>query len=245
VLRSRAQNLAVRLDLDGADIETNENGGRTPLSEDHLRSIRLGGRYDLLDTLLTPAFTSVTGKISQGLDIFGASSEGAAFATRPAGDPTYTKLNMEIQRLQTLGEGFNLLLGGTGQYSFSKLLSPEEFGIGGEEYGRGFDPSEFAGDHGLAGKVELQYGGEGGALPISDWQLYGFYDFGAIWNKDPVAGDSSRHSLASTGGGVRFNVNPSLSGYIEIAKPVINRVHAVSEDEGKDPRLFLGVVGKF
>jgi hemolysin activation/secretion protein len=82
-------------------------------------------------------------------------------------------------------------------------------------------------------------------LPITDWQLYGFYDFGAIWNKDPVAGDSSRHSLASTGGGVRFNVNPHLSGYIEIAKPVINRVHAVSEDEGKDPRLFLGVVGKF
>ena len=245
VLRSRAQNLAVRLDFDAADIETNENGGRTPLSEDHVRSVRVGARYDLLDTLVTPAFTSVTGKVSQGVDVFGASNEGAPLATRSAGDPTYTKLNMEIQRLQTLGEGFNLLLGGTSQYSFSKLLSPEEFGVGGEEYGRGFDPSEFSGDHGLAGKVELQYGGEGGVLPVADWQLYGFYDFGAIWNKDPAAEDSSRHTLASTGGGLRFNVNPNLSGYIEIAKPVINRVHAVSEGEGKDPRLFLGVVGKF
>jgi hemolysin activation/secretion protein len=82
-------------------------------------------------------------------------------------------------------------------------------------------------------------------LPVADWQIYSFYDFGAVWNKDPVPGEDPRHTLASTGGGWRFNVNPSVSGYVEIAKPVTNRVHSVSEDAGKDPRFFFGLVGKF
>ena len=245
LVRSRSTNFLVRADLDAKNVETRENGDRTLLSEDHLRAIHLGWRYELLDSLLTPAFSVVSGRVSQGLNAPGASDRGSAFASRTNGDPTYTKVNLEIQRLQTLGSGFNFLLAGAGQYSFSKLLSPEEFSIGGEEYGRGFDPSEFAGEHGIAGKTELQYGQEGGALPVDSWQLYGFYDFAGIWNKDPTADDSPRHTLASTGGGVRLVINSYLSSYFEIAKPVINRVQSVSEDDGKNPRLFFGLVGKF
>ena len=36
----------------------------------------------------------------------------------------------------------NVLAAGTGQYSFSKLLSAEQFGYGGEHYGVAYDPSE-------------------------------------------------------------------------------------------------------
>jgi hemolysin activation/secretion protein len=245
LIRSRSTNFTVRADLDSKDVKTRSNGGQAVLSDDHLRAIRLGGRYELLDNLVTPAFSSFNGRVSHGVGVLGASDKGNPLASRPQGNPDYSKVNVETQRLQTLWDDFNLLLAGAGQYSFSKLLSPEEFGFGGEEFGRGFNASEFAGEHGLAGKMELQYGGEGGMLPVDKWQLYGFYDAGAIWNKDPAEGESARHILASMGGGVRLTFSPSVSGYIEVAKPVIDRVHSVGEENGKDLRFFFGIVAKY
>lgn len=51
-------------------------------------------------------------------------------------------------------DGLNPYLAATAQTSFGQsLLSPKQFGVGGSQFGRGYDPSEITGDSGVAGKV--------------------------------------------------------------------------------------------
>ena len=92
-----------------------------------------------------------------GRDLSGASDDNEQRLTRLEGDPTFTKLNADIQRLQRVTSHVNLLLNVSGQWANGPLLSSEEFGIGGMFVGRGYDPSEITGDEGVSGKAELQW----------------------------------------------------------------------------------------
>lgn len=130
-----------------------------PSSEDRIRALRLGASYDWLDSWGGKNLAKA--ELSQGLRIMGASSESRLNPSREEGETNFTKLRVDAQRIQSLSgvaEGLNLYLAGTAQTAFGKrLLSPEQFGVGGSEFGRGYDPSEITGDSGFAVKTELQY----------------------------------------------------------------------------------------
>ena len=128
-----------------------------------------------------------------------------------------------------------------GQYAFDPLLSSEEFGLGGPEFLRAFDPSEQVGDHGLAGRLELQFLVDVGEPFLDVAQLYGFGDVGRIWNRDAAACEVERMTLASAGAGVRFNFTEWLSGGVEVAVPLKGQVQAeeLSNDgSGDEFRVF-------
>ncbi len=85
-------------------------------------------------------------------------------------------------------DGLNFYVAGTAQTNFGqRLLSPEQFGVGGSEFGRGYDPSEITGDKGFAVKTELQYNRihtfKDYAVPT---QYYAFWDFGKVWSEARV-----------------------------------------------------------
>ena len=71
---------------------------------------------------------------------------------------TFTYLNGTLSRQQTLGGGWGAFAAINAQYSFNPLLLTERFGVGGSQFGRGYAPGNITGDHGIAAKVELQYG---------------------------------------------------------------------------------------
>jgi hemolysin activation/secretion protein len=74
---------------------------------------------------------------------------------------------------------------------------------------------------------------------LSQYQLYGFYDIGRVWNHDPIAGSESNHSeLSSAGIGVRYNISEQLSGGFEGAKPLTRDVAATGDN---DPRFFFNL----
>jgi hemolysin activation/secretion protein len=110
---------------------------------------------------------------------------------------------MEIQRLQRVVNSVNLLASFKGQHSSDALLSSEEFGVGGSGFGRGYDPSEIVGEQGIAGKLELQWNNPFANTLFDNYQLYGFYDAGRVWNKDATTSGEKINSLASTGLGFR------------------------------------------
>jgi hemolysin activation/secretion protein len=98
-----------------------------------------------------------------------------------------------------------LYLAVTGQTFGNRLLTPEQFGVGGSQFGRGYDPSEITGDSGVAGKVELQYNRQ---HQIKDFvvptQYYGYWDIGKVWSEKPRFVGSQ--SLSSAGVGVHVQV---------------------------------------
>lgn len=242
-IRSRSENLTGRLNFDWRRVKSSNNIEDT--RRDRISSLRLGGRYEFIDTLIGAAANTIDAEVSKGLGIFGASDEGDANMTRADADPQATKLEAEVQRLQRVTSDVNLLLSARGQIASNALLSSEEFSVGGINSGRGYDPSEITGDHGISGKVELQWKEP---LKYSDksflesYQLYGFYDIGRVWNEDATTSSQKRDSLASVGAGVRFDLPYDVEGGLAVAFPLTREV-ATKNDQ--DPKYYFNLSKRF
>ena len=237
IIRSRNTNIFGRLVADWRNVDSKNNVELT--RKDRIRAIRAGLKADFLDRLLGVAVNSVDLQFSQGIDIFGASDEGDANLTRPAGDPTFSKANLRIERLQRITGSVNLLLSGRGQLANKALLSSEEFGLGGYGTVRGYDPSEVVGDHGIAGKAEVQWNTPVKALPT---QLFGFIDSGTVWDEDATASVNKRNSLTSTGIGVRFDLPLDVDAEFVAAQPMNRDIQTQGE---RDPQFFFSLNKKF
>lgn len=235
IIRSRNNNVFARLLFDWRNVDSKNNV--EPTRKDRIRAIRGGIRADFLDRLLGIAVNTVDLQISKGINVFGASNEGDANMTRAAGDPTFTKGNLEIQRLQRVTKSVNVLLSGRAQLANKALLSSEEFGLGSIGSVRGFDPSEVVGDDGIAGKIEVQWN-----TPYKATQLFGFLDSGTVWDKDATTSANRRNSLTSTGGGVRIDLPMDIDAEFIIAKP-LNRDIETKGD--RDAQYLFSVNKKF
>jgi len=187
------------------------------LYDDRLRIAKAGVNFNFTDSLA--GFSVLDVRYAQGLNIFGVRENGSVDLSRQDGRPDFKKFTFLAARLQGLPLGFELLGVMQGQYSFDPLLSSEEFGFGGSQIGRGYDPSEITGDRGIAGSLELRYKMQtqliGGTLNL---QPYAFYDIGKVWNID--AGAEDNISAASVGAGVRLDFGDGWKGDLNFARPM-------------------------
>jgi hemolysin activation/secretion protein len=255
VIRSRAENLNLILDFDSRDSDSLLRRGATPLNpngliyDDHLRVLRLTGNYDTSDNLFDREGTNQASfEAHKGLDGLGASrnytpleqlSTTGDQLSRSDGKADFTKLTTELSRIQQLYDKFSMQVAVTGQYSFDPLLTSEQFSLGGAQYLRSYDPSEFLGDSGYAAKAELRYSDTISTGPVHSYQLYTYYDEGQVWNRHTQAGDSENGLMAqSVGGGVRVTVTDYVSGYLEVSEPIARKVPTYTDIA---PRAFFSL----
>lgn len=232
-IRSRQSSLfgAVKFDM----IHTGNELSGTTFADDRLRVLRANASFDYADSW--NGITQITGEISKGLDIFGASDTSSPELSRARGESRFLKFNVDAARLQKLFNNVNLYAAVRGQFSNDRLLSAEEFGVGGGLFGRGYDNSEITGDRGYAGKLELQYNGNAGLSYLRDYQAFVFYDAGKVFQSDGKAGNDA--SIASAGAGVRFNMNDNFSGSLTLARPLTKGVD--SDNGDKDWRGYFSL----
>ncbi|TAL27780.1 MAG: ShlB/FhaC/HecB family hemolysin secretion/activation protein [Alphaproteobacteria bacterium] len=234
-VRQRAENFNLSGGLDVQNSNTDILG--TPLVRDRTRSVKLQTHYDRQDRF---AGTSVIeGSISHGLDMLGASEEGDADLSRAEGKPDYTKLEASAYRYQQLSPDWNAVFGATGQYSGTPLLSAQEFGFGGQAFGRAYDPSEIVGDQGCAFKTEIRYDGLIDLYEGRHVQPYLFYDIGKVWNLDP--GQPAAVSAASAGAGLRYPLPYGINADLSLAKPLTRPQDAPQYGDGKAARFVFSV----
>lgn len=215
ILRSRAENLSLEGRFTVRNSETRLLSAA--FSDDRIRSIALLGSYDIVDRVR--GISLMQGGLWQGLDILGETESGSANLSRANGRSDFTKLTAAASRLQGLWGNFSLFTAFNGQYAFSQLLAPEDFGVGGSQYGHAYDSAEISGDHGVAGAIELQYGGAvAGLAPLQAYQLHAGYDGGMTWRIAERA--SGRDSIASTSTGIRLQLMEGVSASFELAKPL-------------------------
>lgn len=234
LIRSREQNLWLNGAFDFRNFRERQFG--STVISDRLRSVRLGATYQLQDKF--NGQTRINVGVSQGLDIFGASDNGAAERSRANGKNDFTKFTGDIIRRQTVTDLIAVQAAVAGQWSVDPLLSYEEFAVGGERFGRAYDFSEISGEHGVAGSVEFQVGRKSKWSWLDEYQLYGFYDIGSVWNK-VSGGSDTRSSLSSAGAGVRVKVLDSLQTNFEAAKPL---TRDVDTEDDKDWRFFFSTI---
>lgn len=238
-LRQRQENLALKFTLDSRNVTSDILN--TPLTRDHIRALRAGASYDLSDSWRGYNMANLT--LSQGIDGLGASQKGDLNLSRSGARPDFTKAELSLSRLQGLTQDWSLYGAAFGQLASGVLYSSEQFGYGGQAFGRAFDASEITGDHGVSGALELRYGGWSDWQPVT-LQPYGFYDIGTVWNSAP--GQPKRESGASAGLGLRFETIWHQSGNIGLAWPLTRSVATPIYGQGSnDPRILLQIGQNF
>ena len=231
-IRQYLENLTFGLRFDGK----NTNGDifkNTALTRDRIRALRSSVQYDVSDGL--EGYNYIQFGLDRGVDIMGASQAGDANLSRSEAKPDFTVGTFSYTRFQALPRQWMLTAQGHGQYASKPLYSAEEFGYGGQSFGRAYDPSEIVGDHGLAGMLELRYQGFDAWNDLK-FAPYGFYDIGKVWNEDAGSEDGSG---SSAGLGVYINHTSGLSSNLGIAFPLTRSVDNPLYGNGKSPRITV------
>jgi hemolysin activation/secretion protein len=219
LLRSREQSLNLTGAFDAIESEVLTNVGSTGSSGrstfDSLRILRFGGDYAILDTMLGPdrsALNNISGRLSQGLTLLGASRNDDTTTPPPRlGEQIdFTKFSGQAARIQTLFHPYtdaSIALYGAiaGQYSQSLLPPSEKFYLGGPTFNRGYYYGQVSGDKAVTVSAELRLNTP---IPMPklipfelNSQFYLFYDWGAAWQNTKLESDVT---LRSAGAGVRL-----------------------------------------
>jgi hemolysin activation/secretion protein len=204
VLRAIERNLIATATLSGKDTSVDVDGN--PVVRQRKRWASIGATYD--DTILGVAAIA-NASFSQGidgLDATGGDNNDFRFVDADA------RLSKDIT--ETVSAQFQF----TGQYAFTDLPSAVNFSLGGETYGRAFDNGSIAGQSGYAMAFEM-----GKKLDFNiDWltafTLFGFVDYGAVWNP-PGRGGYDFASLGSAGGGFRALLGRHIMATTWVAIP--------------------------
>ena len=244
-IRTRQENLSASLKYEQKDTTGKSLG--TITSQDKTRSIRLGLSYDKADS-----FDGVNQAIldhSIGLKGMGATAQDSALKSRVDGRVDYRKTTLNLSRKQELGifspalSQFSVNAAFMGQSAAGGLLSGEECGIGGQQFGRAYDSSEITGDRCIAASLELRFTPSVEGTPFKYAQFYGFYDGGRTTNENPLsATDPSSKSLTSAGLGVRFGMGAYFTGSVELTQPV---TRIVANEGNQHARGFASLSLRF
>lgn len=237
-IRSRINNLTGRIVFDAHNTDNEAFGNM--LDDDRVRAARLGMNYNTSDRWNGINLADIS--ISKGLSWPGATDAGSD-RTRPfIGDQEFIKSNVKLSRLQDLLANFSLLTTASGQFTNNALLQSEQMTLGGTDFGRAYDTGEIVGDSGIAGKAELRYSHTLNNEWLNAYQLYSYYDIGTVHVNAATTGSDSQMSLASAGGGVRFNFIHNIYGYTEIDFPLTK---AIASENNSDPRVFFSLSAQF
>ena len=241
LIRQKQENLWFDFTFNSNNTNTILQGNR--ISHDQIRAIRASAAYDAFDDWDGHTIANI--KLSQGIDGFGASNTGDLNLTREDARPDFTKAELFIQRQQALDDDLSLVTSAAMQRASGTLYASEQFGYGGQIFGRAYDSSDIIGDHGIAGSLELRYAAPSlfDALSLTP---YAFYDIGKTWSERPTEGDSKAASGSSAGIGARFETSVGVSGNLGIAYPLTRNVAApIYGADGNAPRVLFQVSKDF
>ena len=238
-IRQRDQSLEVKTSFEYRQAKTDFSGFE--LYDDRLRIVSVGATYNNADNKGGMNAFELT--YSHGLNIMGVREAGSPDLSRQEGKPDFHKFYGSVGRLQSLPLQFEFLGIVQGQYAFDPLLSSEEFGFGGGQIGRGYDPSEITGDKGLALSLEIRRNMSAYSANYA-LQPYGFFDIGKVWNIDPSA--KERISAASAGIGLRIGTSYGWSGDINLAVTLTkNPDNPPKYTNGQSPRILVSAQKSF
>lgn len=213
-LLGRDKGLSTRIGFDAISSKTDILSSE--LSSDDIRVLRLQTDYYFYDDLA--GANSMFLRLSRGIDGLGASEANGQNLSRAEAQPDFSKIEFGGERQQSLPYNFQLGVSMQGQYASAPLYSSEEFGYGGQTFGRAYDNSEIVGDKGVEAGLEVRYLG---ITPFYNTSLtpYVSYDIGKVWNLD-TSGQPEVQSAASAGAGVRFASEQGITGSLGVAFPL-------------------------
>jgi hemolysin activation/secretion protein len=138
-------------------------------------------------------------------------------SARPGAASGYLYANLSLQRLFTLGKGWEIVTRAHAQVSTANLLGSEQITIGGSSSVRGYEDRIFAGDQGFVFNNEVMLPAWKRKLPFKnknrpplETRLLAFYDVADVSYKHLQPSDIHLSPLASVGLGLRMALSPNF-----------------------------------
>ncbi len=197
----------------GGEIRNFENGlAGAPSSDDKLRDAYIAAGGFFKDSLRARTFYNL--RLQQG---FSESDVSDPLNSRFQGRGDALISSFDITRYQSafIGKTF-LIMAAKGQVVSKRVLSPDQFAIGGFGSVRGYPLAEAAGDNGYFVSAELVVPFPFKVTVIENprkiqldqvLSLFAFLDHGKVFIKDRQPGENDKR-LSGVGLGVRLNVPP-------------------------------------
>lgn len=197
IIRSRDLNLGLGVSYEHRNSTSHVLDER--FTRDRLRTLSAGLNFDFSDSL--GGVTQIIPTIYRGLNIFDATDRSLR-ATNTLAPAEFWKFGIYASRNQQLPYGFSLFAAAEAQFSDKSLSSYNKFSLGGQRFGRGYEPGIVEGDNGFAVSAEPRWThrlSEKTAI-----QLFTFIDWGTVWTNRSVWGVPDSQTASSLGGGVRL-----------------------------------------
>lgn len=207
--------------------------------------------YDSLDRK-NRAINSASGGFTVGLgDNFGAHSGAEArqqrlppnreSSTGQVAANSFTKWFLNYSRLQKLADTHSVLVKLEGQWTPKLLTSTEQFSIGGPANVRAYNSSELLADKALTSTFEYSMAAPGIAdVPFTDSKTWGdvlrvsfFMDWAWGGVNEPTSSEESSFTVWGAGTGVSFDMPGLITGRLQYAYPLSDRVPGAPGDPDK------------
>jgi hemolysin activation/secretion protein len=184
--------------------------------------------------------------VGLGLAILGGSVGNSSLASRQGAGTKFFSMSGSVTRVQKLPHGMTGVLRGRYQYSPDRLVSAEQFQIGGAYTVRGYSEGRQLGDMGyllnaewyvpaffIPAHLKLPFV----SRPLQQLiQVVGFTDFGESSINRPLSGQDKNNFMLGCGGGLRIQLNRLLVIRADLGFPLIRQ----GSDELR-PRIHVGL----
>ncbi|MBD2526470.1 ShlB/FhaC/HecB family hemolysin secretion/activation protein [Nostoc sp. FACHB-133] len=158
-------------------------------------------------------------QFSFGLPIFDATINDVGSDVAP--DSEFFAWRGQAQWVRRFGTDTLLVLRGDMQLADRRLVSLEQFGVGGIASVRGYRQDQLLTDNGAFGSIELRIPILRIREPQGLLQLVPFFDVGTAWNNFEGA-DPDPSWLASVGLGLRFEIRDHLNARLDWGIPIVS-----------------------
>lgn len=210
--RQRDRSIFLNANFDNKQ-QTNRNG--INVGERELNVLTLGATLQSRDSLGGGGVNFANAGLGLGRlsikDALGATADAAG----PQAAGGFSKLGLQLSRIQRLNGTFSFFGGLNAQYAWNNLDSAEKFSLGGAQGVRGYAPGEATGDMGYVAQLELR-----ADLPsagATQWQAFAFYDHGGMrQDQTRYAGSAIGNTFAYTLDSAGIGMNVSRIGLFQI-----------------------------
>ncbi len=227
LIRSYKKNLSLTAALDG--INSTNYYLDTEFGDYRSRTVRGGLTWSKATDRQGYAISLVG---SQGIDALGAR------AFTGYSQKTFSKVNLQLVKVNTFGKNLSIKSTVYGQYSRDKLPVTERMALGGRGTGRAFNAGLVTGERGVAGQIEIDWKLPRASPLLKGTSLFSFVDGGKTRSlARPAFNLAARnYSLASVGAGIRLVLLQKWRASIEAALPVKRPYPGYS----RSARVFVG-----
>jgi hemolysin activation/secretion protein len=249
-LRTRNANLFVQAAAERKDLEDRIDSVGS-VEERKITAGKLGVVGDFRDRLLSGGLNSYSATYTGGqLDISPPAVEAAdqAPGTGPQTSGSFSKVNIELRRLQRITDNFNLLVAYAAQLANKNLTAAEKMSLGGPNGVRAYPVGEAPGDTGQLGTVELRFIVPGFQVGGGDMTLSTFIDYGQVKTlEEPppaAAGLQNKRSIGGAGIGLSLGREGNFLVRANVAWS-LDKETPVSDPADRDPRVWVQAIKWF